>query len=237
MPVGWISPTGVAAPWFADPHGWGPFRTFFGGLLTTCGLEHTLGPTDDTRDALQLPRPAHALVPAARPPVGDAGAAAGLRHRLGRARAGGVRARRGAPGQRLRRGADAGARDPRAARQAHASRCATRVRNEGYAPTPHMILYHVNAGWPLVGQERARSTGLLGEPRFASPPGAGRGLAGRRRADARRGRAGLGARAASRPPTARAAPRSSTRTSATGAPSGWRSPSASTPCRACSSGG
>ena len=37
LPVSWISPTGVAGPWLADPHGWGPFRTFFGGLLTTCG--------------------------------------------------------------------------------------------------------------------------------------------------------------------------------------------------------
>ena len=25
------------------------------------------------------------------------------------------------------------------------------VRNDGFAPTPHMILYHVNVGWPLLG--------------------------------------------------------------------------------------
>ena len=35
-----------------------------------------------------------------------------------------------------------------------------------------MILYHVNAGWPLVGKN-AQVTGRLGEPRFATPPAQG----------------------------------------------------------------
>jgi hypothetical protein len=35
-----------------------------------------------------------------------------------------------------------------------------------------MILYHVNAGWPLVGRN-ARVYGTLGEPRFATGPAQG----------------------------------------------------------------
>ncbi|PJF45808.1 MAG: DUF4432 domain-containing protein, partial [Candidatus Thermofonsia Clade 3 bacterium] len=34
----WVSPTGIVAPAFYEPEGWGWIRGFFGGLLTTCGL-------------------------------------------------------------------------------------------------------------------------------------------------------------------------------------------------------
>ena len=48
------------------------------------------------------------------------------------------------------------------------------VRNDGFAPTPHMILYHVNVGWPVLG-EHAEVVAGVGEPRVATarePPGA-----------------------------------------------------------------
>ena len=37
------------------PAGWEPFRSFFGGLLTTCGLEHTLGPMTDDATHFRYP--------------------------------------------------------------------------------------------------------------------------------------------------------------------------------------
>ena len=53
---------GLAAPGLAVPAGWEPFRTFFGGLLTTCGLEHTLGPIDDDATHFHYPgRATHAF--------------------------------------------------------------------------------------------------------------------------------------------------------------------------------
>ena len=62
VPVAWISPTGLAAPGLALPSGWEPFRTFFGGLLTTCGLEHTLGPVEDDATHFRYPgRATHEL--------------------------------------------------------------------------------------------------------------------------------------------------------------------------------
>jgi hypothetical protein len=51
-------------------------------------------------------------------------------------------------------------------------RVADTVRNEGYAPTPQMILYHVNAGWPLVGAG-ARVAAAVGEPRVTTPAAEG----------------------------------------------------------------
>ena len=69
VPVAWISPTGLTAPGLAVPAGWEPFRSFVGGLLTTCGLEHTLGRF--TQAALDLRQVR----------VGDAGHVGELPHR------------------------------------------------------------------------------------------------------------------------------------------------------------
>ncbi|MGC9003661.1 MAG: aldose 1-epimerase family protein [bacterium] len=38
--LGWISSTGQAAPYYFEPQGMGWLRSFFGGLLTTCGLTY-----------------------------------------------------------------------------------------------------------------------------------------------------------------------------------------------------
>jgi hypothetical protein len=49
QPLAWSSPVGVVGPWYYEPGGIGWFRGFPGGLVSTCGLDHTLlGGTDDT---------------------------------------------------------------------------------------------------------------------------------------------------------------------------------------------
>src|SRR5262249_16952422 len=40
--LGWQSAVGFAEPWFYEEDGLGFLRNFGGGLLTTCGLNHTL---------------------------------------------------------------------------------------------------------------------------------------------------------------------------------------------------
>ncbi|MER3487081.1 MAG: DUF4432 domain-containing protein, partial [Chloroflexota bacterium] len=40
--LGWQSGVGFAGPWYAEQGGLGWLRTWGGGLLTTCGLEHAL---------------------------------------------------------------------------------------------------------------------------------------------------------------------------------------------------
>jgi len=49
-PLAWSSPVGVTGPWYHEPDGIGWFRGFPGGLVSTCGLDHTLlgGPDDAT---------------------------------------------------------------------------------------------------------------------------------------------------------------------------------------------
>jgi len=44
--LAWRSPAGDAAAGLYDPQGLGWLKTFFGGLLTTCGLTHAGGPAD-----------------------------------------------------------------------------------------------------------------------------------------------------------------------------------------------
>jgi hypothetical protein len=47
-PLAWWSPAGLIGPWYCEPGGIGWFRGFPGGLVSTCGLDHTLlGGTDD----------------------------------------------------------------------------------------------------------------------------------------------------------------------------------------------
>ena len=44
IPIAWRSPTQIVAPWFVENCGFGPHRGFFGGLPTTCGLDHIGAP-------------------------------------------------------------------------------------------------------------------------------------------------------------------------------------------------
>ncbi len=169
VPVAWISPTGFTHPGLAVPSGWGPFRSFFGGLLTTCGLEHTLGPMEDDATHFQYPgQPTHDFP---------------LHGRLS-----------ATPGRLLGYGVDWEREcvfvrgDVRQAHVFGESLTLEReiriglggttielddiVRNDGFAATPHMLLYHVNVGWPVLG-ERAEVVAGVGEPRIATPAAEG----------------------------------------------------------------
>ena len=226
-------PTGLTAPGLAVPAGWEPFRTFFGGLLTTCGLEHTLGPADRRRDAISaIPgRPTHDFP---------------LHGRLS-----------ATPGRLLGYGVDWEREcvfcrgDVRQAHVFGESLTLEReiriglggttielddvVRNDGFAPTPHMILYHVNVGWPLLG-ERAEVVAGVGEPRVATPAAEGADWRAVDAAAASRSRSRSGSTRRGRMPAASAARPCSTATSATAArsASSWRG--VTRRCRASSSG-
>lgn len=166
VPVAWLSPTGVAAPWFAEPRGMGTFRTFFGGLLTTCGLEHTLGPTTDTVAHFGYPGrsveefPLHGRISTT--PARLAGYGAVLEHERPHVFVEGEVRQATVFGETLvmrrRIEADVGGRT---------LRIHDVVRNDGYASTPHAILYHVNAGWPLLAPG-ARILAGVGEPRVTT---------------------------------------------------------------------
>jgi hypothetical protein len=166
VPVAWISPTGVRGPWYAEPRGLGTFRTFFGGLLTTCGLEHTLAAADDDVPYFGYPGkerehfPLHGRISATPARLSGYGAAlTGERPHVfveGEVRQATVFGEAFVLHRRLE--ADVGGRT---------IRIRDAVTNAGYAPTPQLVLYHVNLGWPLVAP--GAEIRVAGEPRFATP--------------------------------------------------------------------
>jgi hypothetical protein len=54
-PLSWLSGAGVVAPWYYEPDDWGWFRAWGGGMVVTCGLDHTLVPGEDTAEHFNQP--------------------------------------------------------------------------------------------------------------------------------------------------------------------------------------
>ena len=147
--LAWLSPTGVVGPWYAEPMGVGWFRSWGGGMLVTCGLDHTLlGGMDDSPQFHQLVTPTTEY---------------GLHGRIGF-----MPARLTGYGERWD-GDECVLWCEGTARQAAVygeaielhRRIEARVGesrftvhdevvNVAFDPTTHMYLYHVNVGWPVV---------------------------------------------------------------------------------------
>ena len=150
IPLAWTSPVGVRGPWYYEPAGLGWSRTFAGGLVVTCGLDHAQGPGEDT--AAQYNQP-HFLTTQA---FGIHGRVGGLPARLvgyGE-RWDGDECVLWAEGEVLQ-----GAvfeehlllrRRIEAPLGGASLRILDTVENVGHAPTPHMFIYHCNIGWPIV---------------------------------------------------------------------------------------
>lgn len=151
QPLAWTSPVGVTGPWYYEPGGLGFLRSFGGGLLSTCGLDHTLFPSEDTAGQYHYPpkatehyglhgrvsnRPARLVGYGERWEgdtctlwaEGEVRQASALGENLVLRRR--VEARVGEMHLTLR----------------------DEVENVGYHPTPHMLLYHVNVGFPVVDE-------------------------------------------------------------------------------------
>jgi hypothetical protein len=149
--LSWLAPVSFAGPWYREPQGLGFLRTWGGGLLTTAGLDHALSPAEDAAGQYHYP-----------PKRGEH---YGLHGRVSN-----TPARLVGYGERwegdecvlwaegevlqavvfgeqllLRRRVEA---------RVGESRLTIRdeVENVGFDPTPHMYLYHVNAGWPVVDE-------------------------------------------------------------------------------------
>lgn len=137
VPVAWMSPTGMVAPGLAASTGSHWLRSFGGGLLATCGLD-SFGPA--TVDE-QTEYPLHGrvgVVPATvtRAEIRDSELVVG-----------GIVRQAGVFGENfvLDRtwSADLGG---------ATLRLRDVIRNEGFDDAGHMVLYHVNVGWPLLDE-------------------------------------------------------------------------------------
>jgi hypothetical protein len=152
LPLAWHANPGIVGPWYYEPEGWGWFRSWGGGMVVTCGLDHTLTPGEDTAEHFDQPH-------------------IRTTQRFGlHGRAGGLPARLAGYGERwdedtctlwaegevlqtmvfgehllLRRRIEANVGE-------RSFRIHDTVENIGHTPVSHMLLYHCNAGFPLVDE-------------------------------------------------------------------------------------
>ena len=142
VPLAWASSVGEVHPAYYEPQGLGWLRSFQGGLLVTCGLDHFGAPSSDAGEELGL----HGRVsnlPARS--VGYHTRWVGDEYEL--EVTGEVRQTR-VFGENL------------VLRRRILTRLGSNkiriedvVTNEGFEPHPHMILYHFNLGFPLVSED------------------------------------------------------------------------------------
>ncbi len=137
MPLAWIAPGGMSSPGLAESRGRHWLRSFGGGLLATCGLD-TFGPPTVV-DGIEYPQHGRiGVVPASLRCADLVG------HQL--VVSGTVR-QSAVFGENLvldrTWSADLGG---------STLRLTDVVRNDGLDDAGHMVLYHVNIGWPLLDE-------------------------------------------------------------------------------------
>jgi hypothetical protein len=137
VPLAWLSSTGIAAPEFYEPGGRGWLRTWGGGLLTTCGLD-TFGPAADDEDGVAGMHGRIGAIPAH---LTGAQATSERVTVAGTVRQTGVFAENLLLSRRIT--SEVGS---------TSFAVEDTVTNEGSNPSPHMVLYHVNLGWPLLDE-------------------------------------------------------------------------------------
>lgn len=149
--LAWHSPTGFVGPWYREPDGYGFLRSFGGGLFTTSGLDHILYPEEDTEvtygRAAQAPTRygLHGRISSTPAQLLGYGLANGTGgptlYAKGRVSQAGALAEHLVLDRTITVGLDG-------------SRItwSDTVTNEGWYPTPHMFLYHVNLGAPLLSE-------------------------------------------------------------------------------------
>jgi hypothetical protein len=142
VPLSWQSAAGEAHPAFYDPSGAEWLRTAAGGLLMTCGLTQVGAANEDEGMALGLHGRVHHL-PARQ--VAAEGRWVGDEYEM---RVAGVIDEAVMFGDHLRLIREIRGRLGQNRLEIH-----DQVENAGFAPAPHMILYHVNFGFPLLTEE------------------------------------------------------------------------------------
>lgn len=139
-PMGWRSPTGDVAPAYFEAEGIRWLRSYFGGLLTTCGLTNVGAPAADSAESGR-----------------------GLHGRIGHTPARNLQVSQGWEGDRfvlrlrgeLREATVFGEkltliREIETELGAKSFTIRDEVRNDAFTPEPFMLLYHCNIGWPAV---------------------------------------------------------------------------------------
>jgi hypothetical protein len=141
-PLAWASRTGIAGPHYYEPDGEGWLRTFFGGLLSTCGLRQVGAPCVDEGEALGM----HGRIGTT--PAEEVGVETRWEDDEYLLRARGVMREARVYGEDLRL-----SREISSWAGGRTLVVRDHVENRGASSSPLMILYHVNAGFPLLGPQ------------------------------------------------------------------------------------
>lgn len=141
--LAWLSHTGTVAPAPLTNKGIDWLKTFGGGLITTCGLDHAGGPETDEHGERGLHGP-FSNTPAEIESVIQPNL---LADRLDMSITGIIRQTViFGPSFELKRTISGKLGEPWLLINDEVSNC-------GNAPVPHMLLYHCNFGWPLVDEK------------------------------------------------------------------------------------
>ena len=135
VPLAWLSSTGIGSPALYEPEGRGWLRTFGGGLLTTCGLDSFGPPADDEDGVVGM----HGRIGATPAHLTGAEATSERITVSGTVRQTAVFAENLLLSRRIT--SEVGS---------SSFTVEDTVTNEGSGASPHMVLYHVNLGWPLL---------------------------------------------------------------------------------------
>lgn len=149
--IGWQSPVGFGGPWFAEHEGLGWLRNWGGGLVTTCGLDHALFMAEDSAEHYHYPPKKtesfglHGRISNRPAFIRGYGAEWDGDDCTLWAEGEVVQASMFGENLVLRRRIEA---------KVGESHCTMHdeVTNEGWNPTPHMYLYHVNIGFPVLDE-------------------------------------------------------------------------------------
>lgn len=138
----WQSHLGITPPQPFSNHGAGWLRTFGGGLLVTCGLEHFGGPENDSFGE----RGVHGLISNIPAQIESIIQPDPLAGKMDMSITGIIKQTQiFGPSFELRRTLSGTLGIP-------SIRIHDEVVNRGNTPTPHMLLYHFNFGWPFVDE-------------------------------------------------------------------------------------
>ncbi|MEC3879035.1 aldose 1-epimerase family protein [Parapedobacter sp. 10938] len=141
--LAWLSHVGITAPAHRPYRGIEWLNAFGGGLLTTCGLDHIGGPESDANGERGL-HSQYSGIPATIESIIQPDPAIG---QLDMQITGVVK-------QSQPLGAQFTLRRTISCRLGEAAiRIDDEVINTGNIPAPHMLLYHMNLGWPLVDED------------------------------------------------------------------------------------
>lgn len=163
VPISWQSPNGDVHPSYFDDQGLAWLRTAAGGLLMTCGFTYAGGPAEDKGQLLGLHGRAHHL--AARH-VGVSAEWEGDEYIM---RVRGVIEEARIFGEFIRL-----TREITSRLGSNRITITDRYENLAFVPTPLMLLYHFNFGFPLLTEATKVSfPSQLVEPRLPEHPMAG----------------------------------------------------------------